>query len=152
MAMQALFPDCPRCGNVVGFRQGHSVGLRCTVAECRVGVAWSYRPPIELDRVVYAIYACSLGGAWKEKGARLAVRFGIPLSRVAQSRGTVELPLFRGGAPEVFRIREELARQDIPVRIEPSFPYDVYDSLPEGEFAPSREQVDSLAQAMKDNE
>ena len=125
------------------------MGLRCKKAGCGVRVVTSYFPPIEEDRTEYALSMRPLGEAWKEKAARLAVRFELPLREAARLKGPEDVFVFRGRAPEVFRLREEMAVQGVAVSIEPAFPYEVYDPSPEGEFQPTEEQLDSLIQATK---
>jgi hypothetical protein len=133
----------------VSYREKHSAGLRCKHGACDVGISHTYFPPIEEDTVEYVISLRPLIEAWKEKAARLAVRFGLPLAEAARLKGPEDVFVFRGRAPEVFRIRQEMAAQGVAVSIEPPFPYDVYDLTPEGEFPATEEQLDFLTQAMQ---
>lgn len=144
--MTGLYPECPRCGNLVVRAGKRSAALRCKNGACDVGMAWSYFLPIEKDPVEYALSLRPLGEAWKEKAARLAMRFGLPLKEAARLKGPENVFVFRGRAPEVFHIRKEMAIQGVAVSIEPAFPYDVYDPSPEGEFPPTEEQLNHLAE------
>ena len=138
--MRGLRPECPRCGNVVCFRDGPSQGFRCKEPDCAVGVVTTCFPPIEQDPAEYALYLHPLGAEWKEKAARLATRFNLSLRDASQLRGPEEFLLFRGKAPDVFRVRGEVQALGCSVRIEPRFPYEVYDTAADGE-SPATEEI-----------
>lgn len=134
LKFKELENDCPECGNLVFFRKNFSQGYYCLKSECNYGYATTYIPEILKDCTVYEVYISSLGDNWKQAIVFLALKFNLNLKEARKFK-TLKKLLFTGNAAEVFKIRSKLQEKGIKIKILPTYKYDVWDNLPQGEFS-----------------
>ena len=139
--MKGLQDNCPGCGNAYFFREGASQGYGCDIEGCLWGAVTSYHPAIFNDPTVYAVSIEALPDDSLRSIARLALRLNIPATEARRWLRDLPIQVADLRAPEVFALRCELESEGYRVSISPSFPHEVFDPEPQGQFALSAEEI-----------
>jgi hypothetical protein len=138
---KGLFADCPGCGNAYFYREASSQGYGCDAQGCSWGVATTYLPAILHDQTLYTVSIESLPDDSLRTIARLAIRLGIPSVDVRQRVGSLPMRVAEVRAGEALRLRQDLEAEGFGVGIAPPFPYNVFDTKPQGKFPLSPDEV-----------
>ena len=146
--MRTLFPECPGCGNAYNFRQGGSQGCACKIDECEFGYATTYIPEIILDSTIYKVFVEDWGIDWKRALVKIALKLNISVGELRKSKNNREYCLVQGYAQYIFHFRSELNPLGLILRIEPEFPYDIFDINLESEWSLSNEEIKYFKEGM----
>jgi hypothetical protein len=113
---------CPQCGGVaLGFREGRTDGIRCTV--CDWSVATTYTPPIQLDRTIYEVRIER--GDYRDAGQIKAIA-NVTGGNFLSARDLLKISqpvVCSGDAQHVLQVRDSLLAAGVVVAIQPAFPW-----------------------------